>query len=65
MEGSAPDSALRGAFGSWVVLDHAGVDPGPVNVGLSIYTDGPTTGAADVKVAFDDFHVNSGEIDCS
>ena len=47
------------------MLDHTGVDPGPVNVGLSIYTDGPTTGAADVKVAFDDFHVDSGEIDCS
>jgi len=35
-----------------------------VNVGLSIYTNRPTTGEQEVRVAFENLRVTRGIIDC-
>jgi hypothetical protein len=54
----------RNVNGDWLFLDGARITAAPLNVSLSIFTNRPLPGAKDVRVAFDDFRVTRGEIDC-
>jgi hypothetical protein len=54
----------RGPYGGWIRLDSESMTREPVNVSLSIYTTRSATGAQEVDVAFDNFRVTRGGIQC-
>jgi hypothetical protein len=55
---------FRAPTDDWIRLDTADVTRDPVNVSLSIFSTRSPVGAEEVQVAFDDFRINRGTIQC-
>jgi hypothetical protein len=55
----------RNLDGDWTLLDSAPITTDPVNAAFSVYTNRSSEGAPEVSVAFDNFRVTRGVIDCS